>query len=178
MHLMVIGLSKQGNHRALAITLTALLERALEEYIASALTWPPGETEAEKERKDFFRSDAPFATFAAKTRLGFLLGLYNSVVRSDLETIRELRNAFAHSTSHIDFKTIAVEAVCARLALHRWVGTFGQLLEGKPAESLAKFGLIAQSLTGLFLQASTELELRKAMPGFGVDWKLLDPPPE
>src|SRR5882762_5693476 len=78
MHLMVIGLSKQGNHRALAITLTALLERALEEYIASALTWPPGETEAEKERKDFFRSDAPFATFAAKTRLGFLLGLYNS----------------------------------------------------------------------------------------------------
>jgi hypothetical protein len=102
MHNVIIGLTARGDHRALAITCAAFLERALEEYVSSALKWPDDEGEAAREQKAFFESDAPYATFSAKIRLGFLLGLYNKVVRDDLDTIREIRNAFAHSTSHIE----------------------------------------------------------------------------
>lgn len=157
MHNMIIGLTARGDHRALAITCASLLERALEEYVSSALKWPDDEAEAAREKRDFFQNDAPFATFSAKIKLGFMLGLYNKVVRDDLDTVREIRNAFAHSTSHIDFKTT-------------------EALGDQSLASMARFGLVSQALTGLFLQAANESWLRDKMPEFGASWRLEAPP--
>jgi hypothetical protein len=42
--------------------------------------------------------DAPLATFSAKIRLAYALSIFGSSTRDDLDTIREIRNAFAHST--------------------------------------------------------------------------------
>ena len=59
-----------------------------------------------------FRGDAPFASFSAKIRLGYALSIFGRSTRNDLDTIREIRNAFAHSTRPLDFSRPVVAACC------------------------------------------------------------------
>ena len=101
-----------GNARATAITAAAYVERTLEEYIASNLV-----NNDEKTRKCLFVGDSPLASFSAKIRLAYAMGLISQAIRDDLDTVREIRNAFAHSIRHADFANPEVVIVCKRLRL-------------------------------------------------------------
>jgi hypothetical protein len=57
-----------------------------------------------------------------------------------------------------------------------FVADFGNAVDGHLFAGMAKFGLISQALTGLFLQAANERSLRDKMPEFGTSWRL-EPPP-
>ena len=170
MYAMIRLLTKPGAERALAITVSALLERALEACIISALKWPTAEKEANKEVKGLFYGEGPLSSFSAKIKIGYALGLYGKVVRDDLDTIREVRNAFAHSTAHIDFRTAAVAVVCSRLRLFESI--MPDETTSQSQTPAARFAVISQALTGLFLQAAHEPELREKLPLFGTTWKL------
>jgi DNA-binding MltR family transcriptional regulator len=169
MYAMIRLLTAPGAERALAITVSALLERALEACITSALKWP-SEEEANKEVKVLFFGDGPLSSFSSKIKIGYALGLYGKIVRDDLDTVREVRNAFAHSTAHIDFRTPAVAVVCDRLKLFESI--MPDEVTPRPLLAAARFTVISQALTGLFLQAAHDPELRAKLPLFGTTWKL------
>lgn len=90
----------QGNSdRALCVLLGTAIEDTLRAYIHRRLR--PG-LEAD-EVKLLFTGDAPLATFSAKIRLGYAMGLYGPKTRDDLDLIRELRNACAHTKRPVSF---------------------------------------------------------------------------
>ena len=57
------------------------------------------------------------ATFAAKIDVGLLLGLYESETHSDLHTIRDIRNEFAHRMVPLSFDSQSIAEKCAALRL-------------------------------------------------------------
>src|SRR6516165_7584146 len=44
----------------------------------------------------FFDQNGALGTFSAKTKLGYLMGLYSQEAWKELETVRSIRNDFAH----------------------------------------------------------------------------------
>jgi hypothetical protein len=104
------GEPKEGfsfNDRALALTVCALLEQFLETAIVSHFEIP-----AEESRQLFDDNiEGPLSSFANA------LGIYDAQMRSDLTCIRRIRNAFAHSKSHIDFRTTEIAALVQRLKI-------------------------------------------------------------
>ena len=110
--LTMLDISQQRNHRAEAVTLAALLESTLESAMLRRFV-PLSRTD----RKDLFEGVAPLATFSAKIRLGYALNMYGRKTRADLDNIREIRNAFAHARTKINFRTREVDIVCQRITL-------------------------------------------------------------
>jgi DNA-binding MltR family transcriptional regulator len=60
-------------------------------------------------------SDGPVSTLSAKTRLGYALGVLGPIARNDFNLIRQIRNAFAHPTQHLDFDTPEISETCQKL---------------------------------------------------------------
>ena len=78
------------------------------------------EVELERQLRDCFRrrdektwekltdDRAPLGTFSQKIVAAYAFGLINETVRDWLDSIRHIRNAFAHAKTEIDFKNEAV----------------------------------------------------------------------
>ena len=103
---------KKVEDRAAAIIANTQVEDALEDAIASKLV-PLNATEY----SDLFTGAQPLASFGAKTKFAFALGIIGKQTRSELDTIRWIRNAFAHSRKPLWFDTKEVAAACERLTL-------------------------------------------------------------
>ncbi|MCW2350984.1 hypothetical protein [Sphingobium sp. B12D2B] len=86
----------------------AFTERSL--WLAINCTIPdPGELV----RKQWFEGPlAPFSTFAAKITLGRALNIYGSEMEGRLNTIKRIRNQFAHAPRPIDFSHPSIEEAC------------------------------------------------------------------
>lgn len=63
----------------------------------------------------FHGEKAPFSSFYAKTRLARALGILGPISESHFDTLRKVRNLFAHSPLSVDFSTDAVAAECKKL---------------------------------------------------------------
>jgi len=59
-----------------------------------------------------FRSGAPLNSFESKIRIGYTMGLFGDQTKYNLDCIKGIRNAFAHSIIPINFETREVKAVC------------------------------------------------------------------
>jgi hypothetical protein len=55
---------------------------------------------------------APLSTFAARIGVGYALRVFGPKTLSDLQSIKTVRNAFAHSLMTFDFSTPQVATVC------------------------------------------------------------------
>jgi hypothetical protein len=55
------------------------------------------------EDRIFSGGTAPLGTFSAKIRLGYALALFRPSTQKDLDLIRTIRNAFAHTASPVFF---------------------------------------------------------------------------
>jgi DNA-binding MltR family transcriptional regulator len=80
--------------RAVAIVGAAWVEDALTEAIVAFLE------EHRESSKRLFHGSGPLATFSAKIDLARLLGMTSDAIRSDLHSIRGVRNEFAHHVAH------------------------------------------------------------------------------
>lgn len=100
------------NARAATLTVVSLLEGALQKFLITKLTIPEKEGPS-----DLFGSGAPLRDFSSKIKMGFALGLYGPQTKADLDAIREVRNAFAHTMEPIDFDTPEVVNVCNRIVI-------------------------------------------------------------
>lgn len=96
--------------RAFAIVSSSILEDNLEFAILSRFV-----DLSQRDIDYLFKGDAPLATFSAKIKIAFALGVFNVDVRADLNCIRDIRNAFAHARRSIDFNTLEIAAACEHL---------------------------------------------------------------
>jgi hypothetical protein len=100
-----------SNDRGAAILLGTYVEAALEEAIESALHirhW---------QHRRFFGVNGLLSSFANKTSMAFVLDIIGPETYANLEHIREIRNAFAHSKVHVSFKMKEIKSACALLKM-------------------------------------------------------------
>jgi hypothetical protein len=65
------------------------------------------------ELKSLFEGpQSPLGTFSAKIWIGYALGLYGAKAKHDLDAIKDIRNAFAHSPHHLDFRSRRIASRC------------------------------------------------------------------
>jgi len=96
----------EKNDRGAAILLACNAEIALRYAIRRQLTT------TEDAEAILFRFGGPLRSFEAKIRVGYAMGLYREQTKNNLDCIRSVRNAFAHSVIPIRFDTLQVKAVC------------------------------------------------------------------
>ncbi|MBX3368089.1 MAG: DUF4145 domain-containing protein [Phycisphaeraceae bacterium] len=107
--------------RGAALVSAAYLEECLERLIRCSLV------ESGKHADCLFESGAPFASFSAKIRFAFAIGLINSGLRHTLDMIRLIRNEFAHSFDSLSFDTPLIASRCRELKLAVPGYSFGSL---------------------------------------------------
>jgi hypothetical protein len=66
-------------------------------------------------RDDLIRQDGPISSFSQKITLGRALNIYGEQTRHNLDLIRQIRNAFAHSHAPITFETRQVKDAVGEL---------------------------------------------------------------
>jgi DNA-binding MltR family transcriptional regulator len=67
-------------------------------------------------RQELFRR-GPLASTWAKIRIAYALAVFGPKTYKDLETLREVRNVFAHSTHPVRFTTRVIAVNCKKLRL-------------------------------------------------------------
>jgi hypothetical protein len=65
-----------------------------------------------EEHDRLFVGAGPLSSFSTKIQIAYALGLIGRRTRHDLDAIREIRNAFAHTNLEIGFETPEVAAQC------------------------------------------------------------------
>jgi hypothetical protein len=99
-----------GSDRACAIITAVMLESVLTNAILVKLDNIDGKTV-----KNLESPSGALGNFFSKIYLGYALALYDQATRDDLETIRKIRNAFAHAHRPITFLNVEVSAACDEL---------------------------------------------------------------
>jgi DNA-binding MltR family transcriptional regulator len=74
-----------------------------------------GDTAKAVTASTLFEGYGPLATFNAKIDIGFALGIYGTVTRSDLHIVRKIRNDFAHTLEPITFTDQHIAQKCGQL---------------------------------------------------------------
>lgn len=97
--------------RAAALIMASILDNFLESAVASCFV----KLSATKYNSLFRDRQAPFSSFANKISVGYALGVYNDGIRAQLDGIRSIRNAFAHTMTAIDFNHPVVATACNNL---------------------------------------------------------------
>jgi hypothetical protein len=93
--------------RTAAIMGAIFIEIALRTAISQHLT----RDETDPNHARLFDSDeAPYREFAGRVRLARALGIIDEITFKQLESIRLIRNAFAHTLRHLEFKMEEVAA--------------------------------------------------------------------
>jgi DNA-binding MltR family transcriptional regulator len=82
----------------------------------------------------------PLRSFSAKISIGYSLGIYDEKVQRDLNIVRVIRNAFAHSKKLLDFNDPLV--VQEMLGALRLSAKFKKHLRKNPTNQLAKASFI------------------------------------
>jgi hypothetical protein len=97
-----------SDDRTTALLAAALVEASLIRPIAVAARSP--NAQEVRVSRTLLSSD-----FAAKIKKAFAHGLIGPATKKNLEVIKDVRNAFAHSFSEIEFTTPEVERACVML---------------------------------------------------------------
>jgi len=96
--------------QAAVLVIGSYVERILEQAILSRLI------KMTKPQIAGLFENGPLASMIAKNKMGLALGLYDAATFNDLEKIRQIRNAFAHSFHAITFKNPTIRAYCREFA--------------------------------------------------------------
>ncbi len=94
-------------HRGIAVLGAALLEDLLRVGILYNMR-----TLSTAEQDKLFSGYGPLSSFSTKIQIAYAIGLIGPNVTHDLETIREIRNGFAHTALQVDFGSPEVIALC------------------------------------------------------------------
>jgi DNA-binding MltR family transcriptional regulator len=111
----------EGGDRSLAILATAMVERGLQNAIIQRMV-----KLTKSEHDQLFDGTGPLSSFSSKIKIAYSIGAISGSARADLDSIREIRNAFAHSIVYIDFTEPAISDRCRQL----WLGRHLEELEG------------------------------------------------
>jgi hypothetical protein len=108
--------TSHDSDRAAAIVAGSLLETTIERCILQRLL-----PMTKNEFALLFKGDSSLATFSAKIRIGYALGLYGPESRDEILKIKDIRNQFAHQFDR-DFGTSEIINACKNLRDYPIVG--------------------------------------------------------
>ena len=103
---------ESGSDRAAAILAASCVEDQLAFAIKCKLR-----RDDESVIRDMFQVRGPLGSFSAKISMGYLLGLYDKETRKELDTIKEIRNTFAHRAYACHFETQRIRDLASNLSL-------------------------------------------------------------
>ncbi len=106
----------EGSDRSAAIIGAAFVEDSLQCALESRMIGLSPQVFNEI----FNNVNGPLCSFSSKILLGFALGLYGPVLKMDLNVIRNIRNAFAHTMMPITFDSHEVENELKNLKFLGW----------------------------------------------------------
>jgi DNA-binding MltR family transcriptional regulator len=134
----------QREDRALAILLATQLEETLQDYLLFKMV-PLNKTEL----RGLFNHSAPLATFSGKNEIAYAFRLIGPATYKDIDAVRAIRNAFAHTWKDMTFQTPEVAAVCASLKTPSFVSAeVAQDEPWPPAEPRRRFRATVQLIQG------------------------------
>ncbi len=108
--LMGKALATTGHNRGDALAAVSVIDDALQDAIKSRLV----ALSSDQDRELFSDGvNGPLSTFSNKIKFGYALGLYGKLIRADLDSMRHIRNAFAHAKLNVDFKTKEISQACS-----------------------------------------------------------------
>lgn len=99
-----------------ALVCSTFLEEATEQLLIAHMV--PLNSD---DHNELFRGLGPMSSLSARTKCAYALGLIGKVTKHNLDLLREIRNAIAHSKKPLGFDTPEVKAVCRRLKLTQQV---------------------------------------------------------
>jgi hypothetical protein len=99
------------NARAAALIMASILDNLLETAISSCFV----KLSSAKFNALFREKQSPLGSFSNKIISAYALGVYDDTTRSQLDSIRSIRNAFAHTMQPIDFDHPVVATACNNL---------------------------------------------------------------
>jgi DNA-binding MltR family transcriptional regulator len=103
-----------SHDRALAIVGAVFLEDALRGVLSKYLS---PERLADAGAQIFEDENAPLQGLASRTRMAYALGLFDNRVHRDFTLIRNIRNAFAHSSGALTFRTDVIQTAVENLLI-------------------------------------------------------------
>lgn len=95
--------------RGCALFAAAYLDKALSELLYLSLVTD------KKIEKDLFEGTAPLSAFSARIKMAYYLGKISKECRADLDTVRGIRNDFAHHATIISFDDQSIADRCRNL---------------------------------------------------------------
>ena len=109
--------------RSIAIIGSALVEKALEVSILARL----GPFVTPEVRKGIFdhNSNGPLADFSARIKMAHAMDIVGKKTTADLNRIRTIRNAFAHTVQLLDFDGPEVAELCRDLEIFETLTLLG-----------------------------------------------------
>jgi hypothetical protein len=99
-----------GSDRGACIIMTSIVQRHLEQIILLRLM-----IIGAHKILPLFERDGALSSFYGIIHLAFALDMMTAIVRDDLETVRRIRNAFAHSALPITFQSQEIKTELTKL---------------------------------------------------------------
>jgi len=138
---------------ATAVISVSLLERCIKNAMLGRFV----DLSTDEESRLFVGEEAPLGSFSARIKVGYAIYLFGPKTRDELETIRAIRNFFAHSHSPVSFADKDVNAECMKLAerKHLFARFDGKKLPGGPRVRFARacVGISQQVLSGVAVRS-------------------------
>lgn len=121
-----------ASDRAAAIVAATCVEEQLAEVLQGLM---------EKDEvivRKMFRSTGPLGSFSAKISMGYLLRLYGKDMHKELDTIKTIRNLFAHQRLAKDFESQRARTLANNLSISETLELFTPRLDenSQPAPDL------------------------------------------
>lgn len=146
----ISALGRQG-HVSIVMMLTSTLEYDLERCLLR--TFQPLNKGMNKR---LFGAYGPAGTFAAKIDLAFALGIITQAVHDELNKMRKIRNAFAHSKKRLSLDTEPVKSMFYTLVRPAGIkGTF--------ADQFVQCGILIDDHLEAYLVSKGETEDLRAL---------------
>jgi DNA-binding MltR family transcriptional regulator len=127
--------------RGCALFAAAYLDKALSDLLYLSLVTD------KKIEKDLFEGTAPLSAFSDRIKMAYYLGKISKECRADLDTIRGIRNDFAHHATIISFDDQSIADRCRNLQF-----SYHEKKEARPRAhfTAAACGILAMvQMTGL-----------------------------
>lgn len=100
----------KASDRAFALVWSSVVEDNLRRRLLKSMRDLPSDVQDQ-----LFEGYGPLASFSARTKLSYALSLIGPKTRANLDRIRAVRNAFAHTGTSLSFATPQVANVCRLL---------------------------------------------------------------
>lgn len=146
------------NEMAAVLMIGSLLDSTLQKFILARFPRPPDDIKG-----DMFGSGSPLREFSSKIKIGYAMGLYGPKTRKDLDSIREVRNNFAHTLQPINFETTEVINVCKRIKFLNRAHDEGEIFKWDLSPR-GRFQMNAAFLTILFHGGATDIDWLQTAP--------------